>query len=141
MQSNTAPKTERRILAIFWSTLLMVGILAVCRVHSIHVTSVRRKKEEDGSVAFFVEVTNPTDQPVNADIRLTTCQCSSENYSGPVIDHTQQAKIAAGETSVVEFRFNFLEARFIDGQYSAAVDKTEPIGKAVAVNSELCVCP
>ena len=55
----------------------MIGILAVCRVHSIHVTTVRRKKEEDGSVVFFVEVTNPTDQPVNADIELSTYACPS----------------------------------------------------------------
>ena len=46
MRSNTDSKTERRILAIFWSTLFMIGILAACRVYSIHVTSVRRKEEK-----------------------------------------------------------------------------------------------
>jgi len=78
---------------------------------------------------FFVEVTNPTDQPVNADIRLTTYEGSGENYFGPIIDHTRQVEVAAHQTSIVEFRFNFLEARFIAGQYSASVIKTEPIEK------------
>ena len=141
MRSDTAPKTERRILAIFWSTLLIIGILAVCRVHSIHVTTVRRKKEEDGSVVFFVEVTNPTDQPVNADIGLSTYACPSEGCAGWTIGHAQQAEIAASQTSVVEFRFTPLEARLINGSYSASVLKTEPIQKVATANHGSCICP
>jgi len=99
MRSDTNPKTERRILTIFWSILLMIGILAVCRVHSIHVTSVRRKKEEDGSVVFFVEVTNPTDQTVNANIGLSTYACPNArlingSYSASVLKTEPIQKVA-----------------------------------------------
>ena len=141
MQSNTASKTERKILAIFWSILFMVGVLAVCRVHSIHVTSVRRKKEEDGSVMFSIEVTNPTGQSVDATICLATHSCSNNGDAAWCTSHTRQAKIVANETSVVEFRFNPLEARLIAGGYFASVVKTKPIPKVATTNREFSVCP
>jgi len=140
MQSNTSPKTERRVLTIFWSILFMVGVLAVCRVHSIHVTSVRRKKEEDGSVVFSVEVINPTDQSVNAKILLSTNSCSGNGEATWYICYTRQAKIAANTTSIVEFRFNPLEAKLVAGADFASVVKTVPIQKVTPSNREPCIC-
>jgi len=132
MQSNTSTKNERRFLTLFWSTLFMIGILAACRAHSIHVTSVRRKKEEDGSVVFSVEVINPTDHSVNADIYLSTYRCSGNGDAAWSIGHTQQATLPANKTSIVEFRFNPLEARIVHGSYSASVVKTGPTKKLTA---------
>lgn len=126
MYGKTHPRMERKILAIFWSIAFFFGVLTVCHIRSVHVTSVRRKTEDDRAIVFLVEVANPTNDQVSACIRLaasTGPNCSAAPWGS--IEHDRKVVIPAGQTVVAEFRFNRSQSRFFGGAYSASVVTVE----------------
>ena len=122
MYSTTNPKIERKIIPIFWAIVFATGILAFNHARSVHVTSVRRNKEDDGAVVFAVEVTNPTEHKVFATVRLAAGTAASDSASPwGSVGYQKTCEVPANDTAVVEFRYKPTHARFLGKHYSASI--------------------
>ena len=125
MYDTTNPRIERKIIPIFWAIVFATGILAFNHARSVHVTSVRRNKEDDGTVVFVVKVINPTEHQVLATVRLAAGTASSDSASPwGSVGYLKTCEIAANDTSIVEFRYKAAHARFLGNVKSASVSDT-----------------
>lgn len=125
MYGRTNPRIERKIVPIFWAIVFATGILAFNHARSVHVTSVRRKKEDDGAVVFVVEVINPTAQSVFATVRLAAGTPASDSASPwGSVGYQKTCEVSANGTASVEFRFKPAHARFLGKVHSASISDT-----------------
>jgi len=127
MYSRTNPRIERKIMLVFWIVVFAMGLLVLGQTRSVHVTSVRRKKEDDGTTVFSIEVANPTKQNVTATICLATGTYASDSASPWGNHHHKRVfELPASITTVVEIRFEPAQARLLGNVYSANVFSVEP---------------
>ena len=122
MYGKTDPRIERKIMTVFWLIACMCGMLLVCRLRSVHVTSVTRRKEDDGAAVFLIEVTNPTEQSVSATIMLTVSSSATGNGEPLAsIAHEQPVLIPGGETIVVTAQLEAIQAALYGGTHFGTV--------------------
>ena len=119
---KTKPKTERRIMAVFWSIAAVFGLLMIFHLKSVHVESVNRIDEKDGAVLYIIDVVNPTRDPVLATLCLTTGNAANDGaVPAASVTHKRLCQVPANDRVSTEIRFEASQARFLGRVHSAKV--------------------
>lgn len=122
MYGKTPPRYEKKILAVFWSVVLAIGLLAFWHFASVHVESVKRVKESDGSIVYLIDVANPTNDDVTATVCLITGTAANDGaIPYGTLGHDKRCEVPAHDRVSVEIRFDPKTARFLGGSYSATI--------------------
>ena len=106
MYDDISPKLERKIVGSFLLVALLFGALSISRGQSVHVESVVREKQNDGSVEYVVEIVNPTERYVKATVCLVTGTGANDGaIPAGVARHKKGFSINSSSTRIVEFSF------------------------------------
>lgn len=118
---RTRPKTERKIMTVTWGIVLTMVTAFCIQAQSVHVTSVRRRREEYGTV-FSIDIENPTDEDVVAMIRLMTGNLPSDKGSpGGIVTHRFPVTVPANKTITYEKTFEGVHGKILGPDHSAVV--------------------
>ena len=123
--AKTNPKTERRVMAIFWSIAAVIGLLFIFHLKSVHVESVKRIDKEDGAVVFVVDVVNPTRDLVHATLCLTTGTPGGDGVTAASSTHKHQCRVPAKDKVSTKIRFEPDQGIYLGGAYSAKVREVD----------------
>ena len=118
---KTNPKTERKVMAIFWSIAAMAALLLIFHLKSVRVDSVKRIDEENGAAVFVVDVVNPTKDVVSAKLCLTICTSGGDGTTMARFTRNHLCQVPANNKVSTEIRLEPNVARFLKGTHSVRV--------------------
>ena len=112
-------------MTVALTIVLTTVAMFFCQMQSVHITSSKRRREEN-AVVFEMEIVNPTDQPVIAVIRLTIGTGISDK-GGPsgTIHQKFPVAIPANNTIVFEKRYEGVSAKLMGPIHSVHVDRIQ----------------
>ena len=122
MYGRANPRTERRVLAVFWLVLLAVGGIGICKIGSVHVSRVRKRQEENGALLYNVEISNPLNYAVVATVDLAVGCGPSDSGAPWGASHFQRNIIVPGNAvKNCEFCFGSSRVTWLGPCYSATL--------------------
>ena len=131
---RTPPKVERKILTVVSVILLVATGMFINKERSVHVASLKRRKEDNGAVVFEIEIVNPTDSALEVFVRLAMGDIYSRHaIPAGIIRQEFSVFVPAGEAINFEKRYKQPDARFLGGSQSAHVIKVVACSDAAVV--------